>query len=1052
MRRRHWLYGVSASAIATSLAMAPLAMATIILLSAEDASAQTVISGNQTTPVIDSTGSVIVQSGASVNTGTPTAIQLHATSSTLTNSGTITNNNGVSSGVNVNATVVYVGTNGTLVNNGNIVNEFPLFSSSNSTPSIAVLGQQTFSGVVNNGLIQATASAIEVNQGVTGNFINGATGQMISTQGTAVVFGTTASPVVAIGGNFENDGAIQSAFGYGADLVGSVGGTVTNTGTINVTVSQAVAAGGSCNGHPGGAGVCATGIFIYGTVSGNLVNTGTLTVGGAPVPGNDVFGSGIIVDAVSGNIVNSGTITGKNGYGIAVGRTVGSGTSGVIATAGNVGGSIVNAGAITSGMTGILVGNVGGAVTNTGTIASSGGFGMYVGGSAAAGLTNSGLISGVTGLYMGGAGANVFDSGTITGTGGTAIQFGGAGNTLTLGPGFAINGNVLGSGGDMLQLGGSGAAVFNAGAVGAGMQYQGFATFNKIGSSTWTLTGSNAIAMPWTIFAGTLNVNGTLANSTMTVNGGTLAGTGTVGNTTINNGGTLMPGNGTPGTFLTVNGNLAFQSGALYLVQVNSTATTFSNVTGTAALAGTVQVISPANSFRFNSPYTILTSGGLGGSQFNALTTPTGVNGSLTYTPNKVLLNLMSGLGQLPGETVNQRTVGSALDAAFNSAGGVSGPLGAIFAGNVAQNLAQLTGEVATGSQQTTFDAMGLFLGLLTDPFAAGRGNPVTSSSTPAFAEEDDSASAYAGNRKPRSKGERDAYAMVTKAPAMADPFAQRWSLWASGFGGSQTTDGNAVTGSNAVTSRVYGTAVGADYRFSPFTIAGFALAGGGTNFSVANAVGTGRSDLFQAGAYVRHAVGPAYISGALAYGWQDITTDRTVTIAGLDLLRAEFNANAFSGRAEGGYRFATPWIGVTPYAAAQFTTFDLPAYSEQAIAGANTFALAYAAKDVTASRSELGVRTDKSWAMQDSIFTLRGRFAWAHDFNTDRTIAATFQTLPGASFVVGGAEQAHDAALTTASAEVKWTNGWSAAATFEGEFSEITRSYAGKGVVRYAW
>jgi len=89
---------------------------------------------------------------------------------------------------------------------------------------------------------------------------------------------------------------------------------------------------------------------------------------------------------------------------------------------------------------------------------------------------------------------------------------------------------------------------------------------------------------------------------------------------------------------------------------------------------------------------------------------------------------------------------------------------------------------------------------------------------------------------------------------------------------------------------------------------------------------------------------------------------------------------------------------------------------------------------------------------MQSSIFTLRGRFAWAHDFNADRNIGATFQTLPGASFVVNGAAQAHDAALATASAEVKWLNGWSAVATFEGEFSNVTRSYAGKGVVRYAW
>lgn len=33
-----------------------------------------------------------------------------------------------------------------------------------------------------------------------------------------------------------------------------------------------------------------------------------------------------------------------------------------------------------------------------------------------------------------------------------------------------------------------------------------------------------------------------------------------------------------------------------------------------------------------------------------------------------------------------------------------------------------------------------------------------------------------------------------------------------------------------------------------------------------------------------------------------------------------------------------------------------------------------------------------------------------------------------------------------------KWQNGWSATATFEGEFSNVTTSYAGKGVVRYSW
>jgi hypothetical protein len=445
----------------------------------------------------------------------------------------------------------------------------------------------------------------------------------------------------------------------------------------------------------------------------------------------------------------------------------------------------------------------------------------------------------------------------------------------------------------------------------------------------------------------------------------------------------------------------------------------------------------------------------LGGTQFNSLTTPAGTTGSLIYSGNNVLLDLTSSLGQLPGLNANQHNLATALDTVFNTVGN-SGGLGAIFTGNIPQNLTQAAGETATGSQQTTFDAMNLFMGVMTDPFIAGRGDGATggAAATP-FADEGDGANAYAANGKPRSKSERDAYAAIYRKAPIAEPFAQRWSVWAAGFGGSQTTDGNAIVGSNTATSRIAGGAVGADYRFSPFTLAGFALAGGGTNFSIANGLGTGRSDLFQAGAFVRHTDGPAYISAALAYGWQDVTTNRMVTIAGLDQLRAEFNANAYSGRVEGGYRFVTPWtggIGIAPYAAGQFTTFELPAYAESALSGANTFALAYGSKSVTDPRSELGIRTDKSFAMQDAILTLRGRAAWAHDFNADRNIAATFQTLPGASFVVNGAAQAHDSALTTASAEMKWINGWSAAATFEGEFSNVTRSYAGKGVVRYAW
>ncbi|MCP9629807.1 autotransporter outer membrane beta-barrel domain-containing protein [Rhodopseudomonas palustris] len=157
----------------------------------------------------------------------------------------------------------------------------------------------------------------------------------------------------------------------------------------------------------------------------------------------------------------------------------------------------------------------------------------------------------------------------------------------------------------------------------------------------------------------------------------------------------------------------------------------------------------------------------------------------------------------------------------------------------------------------------------------------------------------------------------------------------------------------------------------------------------------------------------------------------------------------------EAGHRWVAPVIGgvgLTPYAAAQVTAFDLPAYAEQAVSGSGVFALGYDARTATSTRSELGLRTDKVFALDGALLTLRGRAAWAHEFDIDRSVAATFQALPGASFVVGGARPAADAALTTVSADINWLNGFSVGASFEGEFSEVTRSYAGKGVLRYAW
>ncbi|MGZ3284315.1 MAG: autotransporter-associated beta strand repeat-containing protein, partial [Xanthobacteraceae bacterium] len=245
----------------------------------------------------------------------------------------------------------------------------------------------------------------------------------------------------------------------------------------------------------------------------------------------------------------------------------------------------------------------------------------------------------------------------------------------------------------------------------------------KIGAGSLVLTAANTYTGPTTVNAGALVVNGSIASSAVTVNSGAiLAGTGTVGATTINSGGTFAPGaaGGTPAT-MTVQGNLAFQSGALYLVQVNPSTASSDKVAlgGSASLAGTVQAVFASGRYASRT-YTILSAaGGLGGTTFNNVTTtnlPAGFAASLSYTASDVILNLTAQLHtiQAGGLSENQRNVATALDNFFNSGGALPPGFVSVFGltgSNLGNALSQLSGEAATGASRAPSKWATSFLG-----------------------------------------------------------------------------------------------------------------------------------------------------------------------------------------------------------------------------------------------------------------------------------------------------------------------------------------------------
>ena len=277
-----------------------------------------------------------------------------------------------------------------------------------------------------------------------------------------------------------------------------------------------------------------------------------------------------------------------------------------------------------------------------------------------------------------------------------------------------------------------------------------------------------------------------------------------------------------------------------------------------------------------------------------------------------------------------------------------------------------------------------------------------------------------------------------------ADP---RLNFWGTVYGGNSSTSGS--SGASDTTSRTYGIVAGADYRLSRDTMLGFALGGGESSFAVSDGLGSGDADMVQTGLFGKHTMGAAYVFAGLSYTYQDVTTNRALTVSGADELEAKFDANIFGGRIEGGYRYATPFVGITPYAALQADADQPARLRRERDLGLERVCpeLRRQSHDDHAHRARRALRS-----------RIEGRRRPAHAEKPLRLGARRRQRQRGVGDVpvVAGLSvhgewrvPSKDLALVSAGAELKWQNDLSIVGTFEGEFSDDTVGYAGKGAVR---
>lgn len=863
-------------------------------------------------------------------------------------------------------------------------------------------------------------------------------GIISGTGGVTVMAGTQ-----TLGGQNSYGGTTTISGGTLA-LAGS--GTLLSTGRVvnNAILDiSAISGGGISIGSLSGAGKVNLGakdLNLTGaadTFSGTILGSGGLTVSGGTqiLSGNNSYTGGTVIAAgalqvgrgsgsgsITGDVVNNGTLAFSRsdtlvfaGMVSGTGKLsqIGDGTTVLTGANSYSGGTVISQGVLQIGNGGTS-GSILGDVTNNATLAFGRSDTIWFDG-AISGTGGVSQISGTTILTA----VNSYGGATSIASGATLSL--GAGGSIASSSGVTANGMFDVSAANaprVASLAGSGTVALGSQSLiltAASGNFAGVITGSgdiSVNGGTQTLSGVNSYTGATIVNGGTLTVNGSIATSrSVTVNsGGSLAGSGTVSGVTLNGGSTLSPGTAGAGT-LHVNGTVTFNNASNLVITTNTASMSKLEVTGSQSLAGTLSVASADGGMLLGQKMTVLTAnGGISGTFALSSLTTTGAQFSqtLSYDANNVYLRIdLAKLSPLlpTDATVQQANVvagidgaiaaGSALPVAFQN-------LGLLSSADLGAATAQLGGEIGSDLPAAGEALLNPFMDAMFGHMrAAARGGP-----------------------------ERNA--------------------WLSAFSGTSIFSGDTDGGTQKLRTSATGFAAGADWVISPRLTLGAAVSAGAAGLNLADGKSHGHAKALQGGVYGQYRFRPrVYGAFAAILGQQDISTARTITVSGTDMLTAKPQATQYGLRYETGIELR----GLTPYVALQDRLFQTSGYAETAVSGASTFALDYASRSINMPSLELGVRMAQDVTLNRNwTLSLSDRLALTHNFFGQWNSRAAFAAVPDSDFTVEGGSLGSDAALVSLGAALRNRTGLEINLRLNSGVSSKAQTYTGLIGVTMAW